>query len=98
MRKLAQQLTLDQLQNLWASALNPILANPIVNGRLVQDQSLTIGTTAVEHKLGRKPQGWMVVGINGIAEIYDTQATNQLPHLFLNLVSDANVSVNLWVF
>lgn len=98
MRKLVQQLTLDQMQNLWASALNPILSSPIVNGRQIDDIKLTIGSNTINHKLGRKLQGWITVRINGIAEIYDTQATNQMPELTLTLVSDADVTASMWVY
>jgi hypothetical protein len=86
------------MQTQWASQLDPVLANLLVQGQLLQNISLINGTTAINHKLGRKLQGWMIVGINGIAAVYDTQASNQTPALTLQLVSNAAVTVNLWVF
>ena len=98
MTKLPQQLPLEQMQNRWAAIINPILSNPLANGRLVPNISLITGTNQVNHKLQRKVQGWMVVGIDGVASIYDAQATNQMPNLTSTLISDADVTVSLWVF
>lgn len=95
---LPQGLNLPQMQNTWATQIDPIIINPLVQGQLLQNLPLLVGTNAINHKLGRRLQGWFIVGINGIAEIYDTQASNQMPQLTLNLTSDANVSVSLWVF
>ena len=82
----------------WASILNPVIANPITQGNLLKDVSLSNGTTIVNHKLGKDLSGWFVVGINGVATIYDNQASNQTPNLTLSLTSNAAVIVNLWVF
>jgi hypothetical protein len=95
---LPQKLNLDMLQTTWASQLNPIIANPLVQGQLLQNVALISGTTVVNHKLGRKLQGWFIVGINGAATIYDNQASNQTPQLTLSLTSNATANVALWVF
>lgn len=98
MTKLPQKLPLDQMQANWASAINPILASPIVNGLQLNNIPLITGTTVVNHRLGRKLQGWLLVGIDGAATIYDNQATNQMTDLTLSLTSDADVIVSLWVY
>lgn len=82
------------LQTAWSSMLNPVLGNPITSGRLVEDVALVNGTTVVNHKLGRALQGWIIVNINGIANIYSPASNN----LTLTLVSDAVVNVSLYVF
>lgn len=86
------------MQTRWASELNPIIANPLLNGQLLTNVALINGTTVVNHGLGRKLVGWIIVGINGAAQIYDNQATNQMPQLTLSLTSDAAVQVAIWVF
>lgn len=96
--KLPQQLTLDQLQNKWASILNPTINSSIVNGSLLTGVSLDIGTNIINHKLGRKLQGWILVGVNAPAQIYDNQDTNQMSNLTLSLTSDAITTIALWVF
>lgn len=95
---LPQKLPLDQMQTTWATALNPVVANPLVQGQLLTNITLANGNSVINHKLGRKLQGWFVVGINGPATIYDTQAGNQMPELTLNLISNATCTVALWVF
>lgn len=98
MVKLPKQIEWDEAQHKWASYIDPLLASPIANGLLLTNVALITGVTAVNHRLGRKIQGWIIVGINGIAEIYDNQATNQIPQLTLSLTSDTDVTVSLWVF
>lgn len=95
---LPQKQALPLMQTTWAQQLDPVISNEIVNGQLLQNQPLINGVTVVNHKLGRKLVGWFIVGINGAASVYDSQATNQTPQLTLVLNSNAAVSVNLWVF
>jgi hypothetical protein len=95
---LPQQLNLNDMQNRWATVLNPVIQCPLVNGSQLTNIKLTIGNNVVNHLLGRKLQGWVVVGNNAVMSLYDTQASNQTPQLTLNLVSDADVTVSLWVY
>jgi hypothetical protein len=98
MSNLPQKLPLDMLQTKWASQLNPVLNNPLVAGLLLENIALINGTTIINHKLGRKLQGWLIVGINAAATVYDNQATNQNPQLTLSLTSNAAAIVSLWCF
>jgi myo-inositol-1-phosphate synthase len=94
-----QDKDLSMLQTKWASELNPILTNPISNGILIKGINLVAGANVVNHKLGRKLQGWIVTRWNGgVANVYDTQDSNQMQQLTLNLNSSANVSIDLYVF
>lgn len=86
------------MQTKWASIINPILAAPIVNGLLLNNVSLVSGDNTINHRLGRKLQGWIVVGKNANANIYDKQSTNTMPELTLVLNSSGTLTVNLWVF
>lgn len=86
------------MQTKWAQELNPVLNSPLLAGRLIRNVALINGSTQVDHKLGRKLQGWMVIRKRGAAEIYDSQDSNSMPQLTLSLVSNADVSVDLYVF
>ena len=86
------------LQTNWASAINPVLNNAFNNGLLLKDQSLAVGANVINHKLGRKLQGWVLTRVRAASSIYDTQDTNQSPQLTLNLQSSAAVVVDLYVF
>jgi len=95
---LPKQLPLALMQTQWATQLDPVINNPLVNGRLVSNIQLSNGTTVINHKLGRKLIGWFITGIDGAATVYDNQATNQTPQLTLSLTSNAAVTASLWVF
>lgn len=86
------------MQNQWSSQINPLLDNAIVQGIFLTNVQLTTGTNAINHKLGYILRGWIITRKRGPAEIYDTNATNPFPNLTLNLTTDANVSVDLYVF
>lgn len=89
---------LNMLQTRWASLINPLVACPLTKGLQLSSVVLVSGANSINHKLARKLQGWIIVGIDGVASIYDTQATNSMPDRTLNLVSNAAVTVNLWVY
>ncbi len=91
-----QSLTL--MQTAWAQQLNPLLNSPALQGRIVKSVRLAIGANTINHLLGRNLQGWTLVRKRGAASIYDTQDANTQPALTLTLVSDAVVTVDIYVF
>jgi len=88
------------MQNSWASALNPVINNPLNNCNVLSGIKLLAASNpnVVNHKLGRTLQGWFIVGQNASAIIYDAQSTNQSPNLTLNLKTSADVTINIAVF
>lgn len=94
---LPQKLPLDQMQTRWASQLNPVLANLLIQGQLLTNQSLINGDTVVNHKLGRTPQGWFIIAPNAAAAVFQT-AYQPNPTLTLILTSNAAVTCDIWVF
>ncbi len=95
---LPQRLSLPMMQTTWASSLDPVIENPVVNGLILKNVVLVTGANVVPHLLGRNLQGWYPVRIRASATFYDTQDANQMPQLTLNLVSSANVTIDLAVF
>jgi len=87
-----------QMQTKWAAQLNPIIDNPISQGILLKNQVLVSGANVINHKLGRKLQGWIVTRIRASATLYDTQDANSSPALTLQLTASAGVTVDLYVF
>jgi hypothetical protein len=83
------------MQTAWASAVNPLLKNPINQGILLKEVALINGVTIINHLLGRTQQGWFVVDMNAAAAIYRSAAFNSTT---LSLRSNAAVTVNLYVF
>lgn len=86
------------MQSTWSSALTPLLNSPMLNGRLISEQPLVAGLNVINHKLGRKLQGWVIVRQRAAATFYDTQDANTSPALTLDLQSTGTVVVDLYVF
>lgn len=89
---------LSLLQTAWAKMINPVLSQPINSGVILKEVSLTTGDNVINHRLGRKLQGWFIVRQRGPAVIYDNQDSNNQPNLTLLLNASTNVTVDLLVF
>lgn len=83
------------MQNKWSSELNPLIKLPILSGNMIESKVLAVGANVINHKLGRKPQGWFITDINAAANIYRSAAFDKNT---LTLTSDAIATINLWVF
>jgi hypothetical protein len=95
MARLPQKLSLDMMQTKWATELNPVISNTLVNGLLLSNITITTGANVINHLLGRKQIGWFITDINASAQIYRSQDLNNLT---LTLTSDADCVASLWVF
>ncbi len=82
----------------WAATLNPIVANPLVSGLLLQNIKLVSGDNVVNHKLGAKLQGYIVVLNSAAVTFYDKQSVNPMPDLTLVLNASGATTVSLYVF
>lgn len=89
---------LQLIQSNVASVLQPLLTNPLSRSQLIENVQLSSGLNIVNHTLGRKLRGWMIVRLRGPASTWDSQDTNTKPNLTLLLNSSAAVSVDLMVF
>lgn len=85
----------DLANPLWAQALNPVLNNDILNGKLMESVLLVNGATTFNHLLGRKLKGFFITDINAAATIFRSAPLNDKT---LTLTSNAICTVNLWLF
>lgn len=83
------QLIQDNVNN----ALTPIQKSPFIGGVLLTNISLTTGSNAVPHTLGRTPSIWVIADINAAQTIYRTtwDITN------INLTASGAVTISMWV-
>jgi len=89
----------NRIQDNIAQTIAPIIAQPILGGNLLTGIVLVSGQdNIVNHKLGRKLQGWVVTRIVTDATVWDSQSLNPnyLQTLILNC--SANTTLDLWVF
>lgn len=85
------------MQTAWASQINPLLGNPLLQGVLQKSVKLTAGTNSINHKLGRAIQGYVITGMHNVySQIYDT--TSNTPNLTLNLTSSVDCTIDLYCF
>lgn len=88
-------LALSLMQSRWSTELDPLLTNPVLLGNNLKEIHLINGVTIINHRLGRKMQGWVVTDIDGAASIYRSAPFNALTFA---LTSNAAVTVNIYVF
>lgn len=84
------------LQTNWASALNKLLDNPLLNGIILKDQVLSIGSNTISHRLQRAPQGCIIISKNAAASIFEEPSP--ITNLFLVLNSSAACVIDLYIF
>lgn len=82
----------------WAASLNPILSNPLINGRVLSGIVLKTGANPINHGLGEPLQGYFVILNSAAVTFYDSQSTNQRPDLTLILNASGATTVSLYVF
>lgn len=82
----------------WAATLNPLLANPLVSGRIINDVAVVTGDNVINHGLGDTLQGYIVIGNNANVTVYDKQQVNPRPYLTLILVASGAAVLSLYVF
>ena len=80
-----------------AAEVNPLLANAFVKGHVIS-VVMKSGDNVINHGLGNKLQGWIVVGNNAATTFYDKQASNQKPELNLILNASGACTIQLYVF
>lgn len=79
----------------WAAELNPIITNPMNGITILPNISLTAGVNPINHGLTRKPNGWVVVDIQGPQTIYRSAPYNSAT---LILTASGAVTVSIGVF
>lgn len=82
----------------WSSQINPVIANPLTNGNLLTSIKVVSGKNTINHGLGRKLQGYIVVMNNAATTFYDSQSANQMPDLTLILNASGAATISIYVF
>jgi len=90
---------LNKLQDNIAEAISPFIKNLLLDGSILSGIELVTGQdNIINHKLGRSLVGWLIIGNDTNAVVYDNQANNSLPNSTLLLITTANCTVKLYVF
>lgn len=86
---------MNQMQQKWASILNPVIANPITNPVILNGVSLKTGSNVINTTLGQKTQGWFITDINAAVTVYRSAPFNDLT---LTLTSSGAAICNLVIY
>jgi hypothetical protein len=89
------KLTWDMSQTRWATALDPVIKNQLIQGNLISNISLINGVTTINHLLGRKQIGYIITDVDAAAIIFRSQPLNDKT---LTLTSNAAVNISIWCF
>lgn len=95
---LSPKLPWDLANPKWAASINPLLANPLVSGLIIDVVHIRVGLNVVNHGLGRPPQGYLVIGNDSPVVVYDSQRNNSRPELTLFLNAATACNIKLYVF
>lgn len=86
----------EQTQQRLKKVFGALLKVPILDGRLVENIDFVSAVPqSVAHGLGRKPLGYIAVGMNAEMMPYEYAARTDK---FLNLQSSVTGRITLWVF
>lgn len=88
----------NQLQQNFINAVNPVLANPVTGGIILKKVSMFTGDNTIFHGLGHILQGWIIVKRNSGVTIFDKQDTNATPQTTLVLNVSGSVTADIYVF
>jgi hypothetical protein len=85
---------LSQIQGNTGTILDILTQIPFLDGVMLKSQVIDTTDTVLNHGLGRAPLGFVIMGKNGLGDIYQT-ASSQFS---LTLKSSVQVTANVWVY
>lgn len=92
----------DKISNRYAqdsnTTLQSIAACPLIDGVLIQNIVVGATTTLIQHKLGRKWQGWMITDTVSATPVRRDSTSTANRASYLALIAASPVTVSLWVF
>lgn len=86
--------TVDQFQSNVEKFLRQLTPNIFLKGVLIEDVSVTTAATTINHKLGKQPQGWLILDQDTNATVWRTSWDSES----ITLDTSANCTITLWVF
>ena len=89
----------DRLYQNVSQFANQFTTRPFLDGLLLKDLTLTAGSNnPVNHKLGRKLQGWVIVNKTAETDVWAPTSLQTRPDKTLVLSCTANVTISLYLF
>ena len=80
------------------TVLNPLLELPISDGVLIMDLTVNTTDTLIEHKLGRKPEGFLITRLRSNSVIYESATANDEAARLIILIASAAATADIYFF
>ena len=87
-----------RLQSHLKTVLNPLLELPISDGVLSKDLTVNTTDTLIEHKLGRKPEGFLITRLKSNSVIYESATANDEAARLIILIASAAATADIYFF
>lgn len=88
---------LRQVQDAVGFVFQDIMSRQVIDGQIISNVTAS-AAFSVDHKLNRKPNGYLVISKDTNVNIWDSQASNPIPSSTLELNSSGAATISLWVF
>lgn len=87
-----------RLQSHLKTVLNPLLELPISDGVLIKDLTINTADTLIEHKLGRRPEGFLITRLKSNSVIYESATANNEATRLIILIASATATADIYFF
>lgn len=87
-----------QVQDNLDLTISEIQNSQFQNGVFVDASLLSASDNTINHGLGRKVTGWVVVDKNANANVWQSTAVNNFPDKQLILKTSVNVTAKIYIF
>jgi hypothetical protein len=84
----------NRFQEYVQATLGPLLQSPLLDGVLISGVALTTAPLEIDHKLGRQPQGWILVSPDAEETVWQVSVDKRT----LVLQASGSLTSNLWIF
>lgn len=89
---------LDKVQTNIEEVFDKLSLLEILNGKFIENVSVSTTAALVPHRLRRAVKGYFLVKSDAGVILYDQESTNVNKTLFLKLIASGSATVSIWVF
>ena len=86
----------QKLINHVSEFLNQLINNPVLDGVIIDNISVSTSPTNISHGLGREVRGYYIVKASAGVTIYDT--ANTTPKSLLTITASGSATITLYIF
>jgi hypothetical protein len=87
---------LHTVQENASLVFDSLTASPLMDESILKDIDVVSGSNKIDHKLGRVPVGWIMIGTDAAVDLYEEDST--LPNKILVLNASGTATIKLLVF